>query len=149
MINPVYMPHPVMLRPALTYYACLQTQVHLHGHDFAIIAQKVGPYNQSEIVIPYNPPRRDVVMLPGGGYVVIAFKADNPGAWLLHCHIVSHASGGLDMQILEDLADARSIWGPGNAAIKAASDLCTDWTTWCASKNINCSSFAFQPDSGV
>lgn len=34
-----------------------------------------------------NPPRRDVVLLPAGGYIAIAFKPDNPGAWLVHCHI--------------------------------------------------------------
>ncbi len=27
-------------------------------------------------------------MLPAGGWLVIAFPTDNPGAWLLHCHIV-------------------------------------------------------------
>jgi FtsP/CotA-like multicopper oxidase with cupredoxin domain len=34
-----------------------------------------------------NPPRRDVAMLPANGWMVIAFQADNPGAWLLHCHV--------------------------------------------------------------
>jgi hypothetical protein len=28
-------------------------------------------------------------MLPGGGWLVIGFITDNPGAWLMHCHIVS------------------------------------------------------------
>lgn len=41
-----------------------------------------------------NPPRRDVVLLPAGGYIAIAFKPDNPGVWLLHCHIAWHASAG-------------------------------------------------------
>lgn len=41
-----------------------------------------------------NPPRRDVVLLPANGYVAIAFKPDNPGAWLMHCHIAWHASAG-------------------------------------------------------
>ena len=29
-----------------------------------------------------NPARRDVVLLPANGFVVIAFKADNPGSWV-------------------------------------------------------------------
>lgn len=41
-----------------------------------------------------NPPRRDVVLLPANGYIAIAFKPDNPGAWLMHCHIAWHASAG-------------------------------------------------------
>jgi FtsP/CotA-like multicopper oxidase with cupredoxin domain len=27
-------------------------------------------------------------MLPPGGWLVIAFQTNNPGAWLMHCHIV-------------------------------------------------------------
>ena len=47
-----------------------------------------------------NPPRRDTVMLPHNGFVALAFRPNNPGAWLLHCHIASHASSGLAAQIL-------------------------------------------------
>jgi FtsP/CotA-like multicopper oxidase with cupredoxin domain len=34
-----------------------------------------------------NPMRRDTVDVPGGGSVNIRFVADNPGAWVFHCHI--------------------------------------------------------------
>jgi hypothetical protein len=47
-----------------------------------------------------NPPRRDTVMLPHTGFVALAARPNNPGAWLLHCHIASHASSGLAAQIL-------------------------------------------------
>lgn len=44
-------------------------------------------------------------MLPAkamdGGYLVIAFPADNPGVWLLHCHIGFHATEGFAQQIVE------------------------------------------------
>jgi len=39
-------------------------------------------------------PRRDSISLPQGGWLAIRFVADNPGAWLLHCHINSHLSVG-------------------------------------------------------
>jgi hypothetical protein len=45
--------------------------------------------------------RRDVTMLPALGWVLIAFKTDNPGAWLFHCHIAWHVSQGLSVQFLE------------------------------------------------
>ena len=32
---------------------------------------------------------------------MIAFKTDNPGAWLMHCHIAWHVSGGLSVDFLE------------------------------------------------
>ena len=34
--------------------------------------------------------RKDTVMFPAGGYVVINFLSDNPGYWFLHCHIEVH-----------------------------------------------------------
>ena len=72
--------------------------IHLHGHDFAIVAQSSKPYWDSFVVIKQdNPPRRDVALLPANGYLIIAFKSDNPGSWLMHCHIAWHASAGLGM----------------------------------------------------
>lgn len=42
---------------------------------------------------------------PGGqgppGYSVIGFQSDNPGAWLMHCHIVWHVEGGMALQFVE------------------------------------------------
>lgn len=32
---------------------------------------------------------------------MLAFESDNPGAWLMHCHIPFHISGGLGIQFLE------------------------------------------------
>lgn len=54
--------------------------MHLHGHDFWVLAQGYGKWsNQTSSLTLENAPRRDVVMLPASGYVVIAFKTDNPG----------------------------------------------------------------------
>lgn len=61
--------------------------LHMHGHDFFILAQGSGSYSSSADLSTTNPPRRDVAMLPASGYLVLAFKTDNPGAWLMHCHI--------------------------------------------------------------
>ena len=48
-----------------------------------------------------SPPVKDTVTLPSGGYAVIRFRADNPGYWLLHCHMESHAVGGMMLLIEE------------------------------------------------
>jgi hypothetical protein len=48
-----------------------------------------------------NPIRRDTATLPAQGYLVLAFESDNPGAWLMHCHIPFHISAGLGVQFLE------------------------------------------------
>ncbi|KAJ3306097.1 ferroxidase fet3 [Kappamyces sp. JEL0829] len=48
-----------------------------------------------------NPMRRDTVVVPSNGYVVIRFRADNPGVWFFHCHIEWHLQAGLVLQIIE------------------------------------------------
>lgn len=45
--------------------------------------------------------RKDTVILPAGGYVVIAFIADNPGYWFMHCHIEVHQLEGMAVIIQE------------------------------------------------
>jgi hypothetical protein len=55
--------------------------IHLHGHDFVILAQGNTTFDPA-VVKPNlnNPTRRDVAMLPAAGYLWIAFQVDNPGA---------------------------------------------------------------------
>jgi L-ascorbate oxidase len=44
-----------------------------------------------------RPPIKDTINVPTGGYSVIRFIADNPGLWLLHCHMEAHAESGMSM----------------------------------------------------
>ncbi|KAI0477166.1 multicopper oxidase-domain-containing protein [Xylariaceae sp. FL0804] len=83
--------------------------MHLHGHDFLVLgtsAAGAGGFTAADAgALAYaNPTRRDVTMLPPTGWLVLAFAADNPGAWLMHCHIAWHVAGGLSVQFLEDAA---------------------------------------------
>lgn len=73
--------------------------IHLHGHDFFILAQGFLPWNNAINIS--NPPRRDTALLPRNGYLLIAFQTNNPGAWLLHCHIGWHVYEGFALQFLE------------------------------------------------
>ena len=67
--------------------------MHLHGHDFYVLGTGSGVFNGDASPLKYtNPTRRDVATLPRHGWLVLAFITDNPGAWLMHCHIVSHLS---------------------------------------------------------
>lgn len=105
---------------------------------------------KAPLPIKFNPPRRDVVYLPEFGYVIIAFKADNPGGWLIHCHIARHASNGLAMQVLEDRVAADARWPPHSPAWKAADDVCTAWKDWCSKlPGKGCNNLFFQTDSGI
>lgn len=64
--------------------------MHVHGHDFYVLGTGAGVFGDTSTLKFNNPPRRDVAMLPADGWLVLAFETNNPGAWLMHCHIVSH-----------------------------------------------------------
>ena len=55
----------------------------------------------SDIVVDRRTVRKDVIIVPAGGYVVIEVLADNPGWWFLHCHIDAHSSNGMAIAISE------------------------------------------------
>ncbi|KAI5925908.1 Cupredoxin [Camillea tinctor] len=100
--------------------------IHLHGSDFVVLAQDTNPWNETtspRLFNFQNPPRRDTAMLPAGGFLAMAFKPDNPGAWLLHCHIAWHASSGLALQIL---VRPNSI-GHHTGNLNETRRVCKDW----------------------
>ena len=59
---------------------------------------------QSKFSIDRTTVRKDTVMVPAGGYVVINFISDNPGWWFLHCHIEIHQLQGMAM-IVNEISD--------------------------------------------
>jgi len=123
--------------------ANLSLQMHLHGHDFAILGQGTGVFSGSTSNLNFKDPmRRDVVQLVAQGWTVIAFKTDNPGAWLLHCHIAWHVSGGLSLQFLERPADIPALLGP---TVKGAdyTKTCNNWKKYAATSVFK------QTDSGL
>jgi hypothetical protein len=102
--------------------------IHLHGHDFYVLGADSGIFNNSQTLNYNNPPRRDVAMLPAGGYLVIAFITDNPGAWLMHCHIAWHIGLGLGAQFLEEPDYIRTTLGIGQDWQQE----CADWNAYYA-----------------
>ncbi|KAJ6088585.1 hypothetical protein N7486_009846 [Penicillium sp. IBT 16267x] len=89
--------------------------IHLHGHDFYILAQGNSTNTFNGVTNTINPPRRDTALLHTKGYLLIAFKTDNPGVWLMHCHIGWHTEEGFALQFLErkdeiaDLIDSNTM----------------------------------------
>ncbi|KAK1961680.1 multicopper oxidase [Colletotrichum sublineola] len=112
--------------------------IHLHGHDFFVLAQGTGTYTSSVALNTANPPRRDTAMLPASGYLVMAWETDNPGVWLMHCHIGWHTSEGFSMQFVERYSEIAAI--TDNSTM---TDTCSAWTTFQEKYNIE------QEDSGV
>ena len=60
--------------------------IHLHGHVFQVIAIDGQPIQGAV---------RDTVLVMPMGRVRIAFDADNPGRWPLHCHNLYHMVTGM------------------------------------------------------
>ncbi|KAJ3378138.1 hypothetical protein HDU84_007905, partial [Entophlyctis sp. JEL0112] len=114
--------------------------MHIHGHDFYVLARGTGSFSGSFAdYVGVNVPRRDVVMLPASGYIAVAFPIDNPGVWIMHCHIAFHASEGLALQFVERYSEIA-----GNVGITAAwNDTCTNWDSYIADHTVE------DDDSGI
>ena len=61
--------------------------IHLHGHAFRVITRNGVATRRREW--------QDTVLLSPHETAEIAFVADNPGDWMLHCHILEHQAGGM------------------------------------------------------
>ncbi|XP_070037428.1 laccase-7-like [Nicotiana tomentosiformis] len=72
--------------------------IHLHGFNFYVLAQGFGNYNPAvdrKKFNLFNPQERNTIGVPVGGWAVIRFRANNPGVWLMHCHLDVHLPWGL------------------------------------------------------
>jgi hypothetical protein len=120
--------------------------IHLHGHDFVILAQGDGIFTKDVVPNLDNPARRDVVNCPIGGYVWIAFQINNPGAWLMHCHIAWHASAGLSLQFIEQRSKIKGLIDEAGSLPQLV-ERCEQWTEHY--NNVNIPKGVLQDDSGI
>lgn len=110
-------------------HVCLTSTVHLHGHHFQLLYK--GGEHEYGGTIPYKyavdafntrgsadpwwnefrdtvrgraaprPLTRDTIQAERYQLLIVAFVADNPGVWALHCHNDFHARSGMFRQVLE------------------------------------------------
>jgi FtsP/CotA-like multicopper oxidase with cupredoxin domain len=69
-VNQTPMPHPM----------------HLHGHEFQVVEIDSARFPGAV---------RDTILVPPGRRIVVAFDAENPGWWALHCHLLYHLDAGM------------------------------------------------------
>jgi FtsP/CotA-like multicopper oxidase with cupredoxin domain len=60
--------------------------MHVHGHTMTILSA-------SRLKRPVH--RADTVLVMPNERVEAAFVADNPGAWMIHCHVIEHQETGM------------------------------------------------------
>jgi FtsP/CotA-like multicopper oxidase with cupredoxin domain len=61
--------------------------MHLHGHSFRVLSRDDAPVSHREWA--------DTVLVAPRETVEVAFVADNPGDWMLHCHVMDHQVSGM------------------------------------------------------
>jgi FtsP/CotA-like multicopper oxidase with cupredoxin domain len=61
--------------------------IHLHGHVFRVITRDGKPTRRREWL--------DTVLIDPRSRAEIALVADNPGNWMIHCHILEHQASGM------------------------------------------------------
>jgi len=66
--------------------------MHIHGHQFQVLTLNGQPVTGSPIY-------QDTVTVLPGRITTVAFTANNPGLWMLHCHELHHASAGMDTML--------------------------------------------------
>uniref|UniRef100_J3L263 laccase n=1 Tax=Oryza brachyantha TaxID=4533 RepID=J3L263_ORYBR len=94
---------------------------HLHGYNFFVVGRGVRNFDPAKDPAKYNlvdPPERNTVGVPAGGWAAIRFRANNPGVWFLHCHLEVHTSWDLKTAFL--LEDGS---GPDESVLPPPKDL--------------------------
>ncbi|AJY73505.1 multicopper oxidase family protein [Paenibacillus beijingensis] len=69
--------------------------MHLHGHFFQVLSKNGKPLEGSPVI-------KDTLNLKPGEEYVVAFKADNEGNWMFHCHDLHHAAAGMVAEVKYD-----------------------------------------------
>lgn len=67
--------------------------MHLHGHTFTVLAKNGHPLTGSPVHL-------DTISVGPHETYDVAFYADNPGLWMIHCHNLFHANHGMDMMLV-------------------------------------------------
>ncbi|WP_336788298.1 multicopper oxidase family protein [Paenibacillus sp. MMO-177] len=90
----------------------LSHQIHLHGHEFKVIATDGQPINNPSVL------KDNVINIAPGERYDIEFVANNPGQWLIEDHSDNKAASGMKETIVYEGASAGS--DQSNASEKLA-----------------------------
>ena len=81
--------------------------MHLHGHHMLVLSR-------NGVADHGSPWWSDTLEIDPGDRYEVAFRADNPGLWMDHCHNLRHATAGLTMHIMY-----AGVWTPFQIGGKA------------------------------
>ena len=102
----------ILLR--LVHAGHLPHPFHVHGHSFRIVATDGNPVPEAAQLT------KDTVLIAPGERYDLELAADNPGVWMVHCHIEHHMANGMMTLLAYDghkptgpAADLFAAGGPG------------------------------------
>ena len=130
-VNIQDIPYNNTIRFVLSAVSRLKTShpIHIHSYSFQVLDIGYGSYskvngsliaansaiqcsgrcpvlswaNDSETMFPIDTKtiRKDTVIVPAGGFVVIHFVSNNPSFWFMHCHIEVYQLTGMNQIVNE------------------------------------------------
>ncbi|QBZ54343.1 hypothetical protein PoMZ_10039 [Pyricularia oryzae] len=96
--------------------------VHKHGNKVYFLGSGLGRFPWASVAEAErhlspgsfnfeNPAHLDTFTTPDiageapAVWTVVRYKAENPGTWLLHCHVQTHAAGGMGVVLMDGVED--------------------------------------------
>ncbi|KAG6365851.1 hypothetical protein INS49_000027 [Diaporthe citri] len=116
---------------AINSLDAMEHPFHMHGHSVQVVGWGPGRYDPSSSSPSSsttttwnlaNPLRRDTFTVPAESHVVIRFRADNPGIWVMHCHVAWHLEAGMLVSFLERPGDLKRLVGEMDTETRARSE---------------------------
>jgi iron transport multicopper oxidase len=138
-INPVMVSYNDVVEIVINNLSALKHPWHLHGHQFQVVARGGANTTYDPSTADPEPMMRDVVNVDKNGYIVLRFRATNPGVQLrkfasydpkllqhqltssiVHCHIEWHVAAGLTATVIEAPEHMQQLKIPADATANCA-----------------------------
>ncbi|KAJ0117876.1 diphenol oxidase [Diaporthe amygdali] len=117
---------------AINSLDAMEHPFHMHGHSVQVVGWGPGRYDAAAASAApgatattwnlANPLRRDTFTVPAESHVVIRFRADNPGIWVLHCHVAWHLEAGMLVSFLERPDDLKRLLTEMDSEVRELSE---------------------------
>ncbi|KAH8759376.1 Cupredoxin [Diaporthe sp. PMI_573] len=120
---------------AINSLDAMEHPFHMHGHSVQVVGWGPGRFDPSASSSSprsattktttwnlVNPLHRDTFTVPAESHVVIRFRADNPGMWVLHCHVAWHLEAGMLVSFLERPGDLKGLLDGMDAGTRERSE---------------------------
>ena len=86
-IKPLHVSENKRVEMVFINHTSMAHPMHLHGHVFEVTEIDGKPLKQGAM--------RDTVLVLPNSTVKVQFDADNPGNWMMHCHMLYHQENGM------------------------------------------------------